>query len=377
MNRTIPMGITVNREQAKEIVRAAAMSAESDQVDWGWFKRIEKLSELCAVGGSKTHIAFLGTAFIAKAVRIDVDLFAIKPRHDPNNPRAFSARTLCHSVLVPLSADLAIDIGVTGREPLNNQPYFRMTRLNDGTPVHQRARAAFDYMVELVTQLDKVSDMDEARGALAAFIAERRRHQITYGVGVDAPSVTVNGLKEAIVTFVREDSEGGRRAQAVVAGLLDVFAGPERVVSGRINDPSRKYPGDVCVKSSENLNAWDKAFEVKDKPVHLSDVQIFGKKCLALGVREAAVVAVAATQMPLDNRRIAEWSRRLGLGVMLIMDWQTMVDQVLFWADDASPDGASRAAVFIRERLIAVEVRMGTIRLWDELIEEVRSTGDD
>ena len=371
------MRIKIDKEQARKIVRAAAMSAKSGQVDQSWFERIEKLSKLCDAGVSKTHIAFLGTAFTAKAVETDVDLFAIKPNHAPENPRAFSARTLCHSVLVPLSADLAFDLGVTGREPLNNQPYFRMTRLDDGTPVHQGAQVAFNYMLELVTELDKVTDVDEARGALAAFIAERRRHQITYGVGIDVSNATVNGLKDAIVRFVRENSESGRRAQAVVAGLLDVFAGPERVVSGRINDPSRRYPGDVCVASSENLNAWDKAFEVRDKPVLLADVQIFGKKCLAMGVREAAVVAVAPTQKPLDNRRIAEWSCGLGLGVILIMDWHTIVDQALFWAADASPNGASKAAMFIRERLTAVEVKVETIRLWDKLIQESRSTGEE
>ena len=30
--------------------------------------------------------------------------------------------------------------------------------------------------------------------------------------------------------------------KAIVAGLLDVVASPSRVESGRINDPSRKYP---------------------------------------------------------------------------------------------------------------------------------------
>ena len=370
------MSIKIDSEQAKKIVREAAKSAESGQFDRSWFERIQKFSELCDAGVSKTHIAFLGTELIAKAVRTDVDLFEIKPSTS-ESPKAFSARILCHSVLVPLAAELAIDIGVTGREPLNNQPYFRITRLGDDTPIHPGARAAFDYMVTLVTLLDKVSDVDEARRALAAFLAERRHHQVTYGAGVDVASVTLNGLKEAIVTFVRDDSEGGRRAQAVVAGLLDVYAGPERVVSGRINDPSRNHPGDVCVASSENPNAWDKAFEVKDKPVNLSDVQIFGKKCLDMGVREAAVVAVAANQMPLDNRTIAEWSRGLGLGVMLIMDWHTMVDQALFWAADASPDGASQAAMFVRERLIAVEVKTETVQLWDKLIEEAQSTGKD
>ena len=53
----------------------------------------------------------------------------------------------------------------------------------------------------------------------------------------------------------------------MVAGLLDVFVGAERVESGRINDPK----------------VWEKAIEVRDKPVAASDVQIFGNKCVAMG----------------------------------------------------------------------------------------------
>ena len=85
---------------------------------------------------------------IAKAMRLDVDLFAIKPLHAHDNPNAFSARSLCHAVLVPLAADLAISIGVTGREPLNNQPYFRMTRLGDNTD----QRAYLNRMLRLETE---------------------------------------------------------------------------------------------------------------------------------------------------------------------------------------------------------------------------------
>ena len=97
-----------------------------------------------------------------------------------------------------------------------------------------------------------------------------------------------------------DNSEGGKRAQAIVAGLLDVFAGTDRVESGRINDPSRKYPGDVCIKSAAEEGEWDKAFEVRDKPVAASDVQIFANKCIAMGVREAAVVMVSEHQPDLN-----------------------------------------------------------------------------
>jgi hypothetical protein len=65
---------------------------------------------------------------LPKSVNRKADLYAIKPTHAADNENAFSARTLCHSVIVPVAAELGISLGVTGREPLNNQPYFRMTR---------------------------------------------------------------------------------------------------------------------------------------------------------------------------------------------------------------------------------------------------------
>ncbi len=267
----------IDKDRAAALVREEA--AANGPVDKAWTAKIEKLSQLCEEGVSKTHIAFLGTVILAKAMNRRADLHAIKPEHAPDNPNAFSARTLCHSVLVPLAAELGISLGVTGREPLNNQPYFRMTRLGDDTPVHPGGRAAFTFMVELVDELEKLKTEAGARAALRAFIAVRRRYQPRYLAREGEVTVTPEQLAVAVKAFVRENSEGGRRAQAVAAGLMDVFAGVERVESGRINDPSRKYPGDVCVRSAADPEQWEKAIEVRDKPVAASDVQIFGKKC--------------------------------------------------------------------------------------------------
>ncbi len=140
--------MTIDKTEAERIFRAQWLRSEENLPASKWQKKIERFSQLCEQGRTKTHIAFLGTSLLAKAVDLDVDLYAIKPRHAPNNPQAYSARSLCHTVLVPLSAELGIDIGVTGREPLNNQPYFRMTRLDDGTPIHGSSRAAFEYMLQ-------------------------------------------------------------------------------------------------------------------------------------------------------------------------------------------------------------------------------------
>jgi hypothetical protein len=125
---------------------------------------------------------------LAKALDLRADLFAIKPAHAGDNEHALSARSLCHSVLVPLAAEFGISLGVTSREPLNNQPYFRMTRLDDGTPVHGSGRAVFDYMLTLIRELTALQS-EEALGALRAFIGVRMGYQPRYGAssGSTAP----------------------------------------------------------------------------------------------------------------------------------------------------------------------------------------------
>lgn len=359
----------ISKNEAIALVRSEAAQAMAGSTDPAWTAKVETLSRLCEQGVSKTHIAFLGTAMLAKSMNRRADLFAIKPEHAPDNPNAFSARTLCHNVLVPLAAELGFSLGVTGREPLNNQPYFRMTRLDDGTPVHLGGRAAFDYMVELVRELHEFQSEAQAREALRAFIAVRRRYQPRYAGHNGDASITPDQLTAAIRELVRENSEGGKRAQAVVAGLLDVFAGPERVESGRINDPSRKYPGDVCVRASDTPNAWEKAIEVRDKPVAASDVQIFGNKCVAMGVREAALVMVAERQPALDSAPLSLWADGLGIGLTLFHGWDSFVEQALFWAALPKPEACKAAVGYIHERLVTVEASPEAVALWARLVQ--------
>lgn len=356
--------VTIAIEDAARVFRTEAHGAATFGVDPAWAGKIEQLSALCEQGASATHIAFLGTSILAKSVDPTVDLFAIKPTHAGNNTNAYSARSLCHGVLVPLAAELGVNIGVSGREPLNNQPYFRMTSLGDGTPVRASARPAFDFMVSLVTELQKY-DTTQARVALRAFIAVRRRFQVVYATHGGAVSVTWANLASAIERFVVENSEGGKRAQAVVAGMLDVVAGPNRVESGRINDPSRHYPGDVAVRGI-NGN-WEKAIEVRDKRVQESDVYLFGQSCLNRGVRDAAIVLASVSQHQLDATGIASWAANLGLGMTLFYGWGHFVDQVLWWATTPKAEGAAEAVRYIESRLIAVEASPQAVRSWHAL----------
>lgn len=366
--------MTIATDTAERVFRVAAQNPPQSKIGSSWVRKIEHLSQLCAEGKSATHIAFLGTTILARAVDPDVDLRAIKPTHSAGNLNAYSARSLCHSVLVPVAAELGVNLGVSGREPLNNQPYFRMTALGDGTPVREKARPAFDYLSTLVDELQSYS-VGKARIALSAFIAVRRRYLVVYATHAGETSMTWLTLGAAIEALVQEDSEGGKRAQAVAAGMFDVIAGDGRVESGRINDPSRHYPGDVAVRGQDG--AWAKAIEVRDKPVKDSDVYLFCRSCLQRGVRDAAVVLASVKQRPLDDHALAAWAADAGLGLTMFYGWRDFVDQALFWAEGTKRDAALRAVSCIEARLIAVEASAAAVATWQTLTRShLRSNGD-
>jgi SacI restriction endonuclease len=362
------LALRMDARAAETILREAASG--DTPVDEGWEAKVERLSKLCEDGTSKTHIAFLGTSMLAKWLDARADLRAIKPKLAPTNSNAYSARSLCHGVLVPISAELGFSLGVSGREPLNNQPYFRMTRLGDDTPVHARGRAAFDFMVRLVDELQSVGSA-AARDALRAFIAVRRRYLRTYDMARVVGAITPDALIVALQRLVSADSEGGRRAQAAVAGLLDVFAGTGRVQSGRVNDPSRHYPGDVAVLAAETaeggIESYEKAFEVRDKPVRFSDVALFGRTCVDRGVRKVAMVLVSEAQPALDHDEVQRWSERLGVSMTLFLGWEAFAEACLFWASPPQLEAAALAVETIRNRLIEVEASRTAVATWDDL----------
>jgi hypothetical protein len=222
-------------------------------------------------------------------------------------------------------------------------------------------------MVQLVRELDQMTNEADARDALRAFIVVRQKYVTRYDDHVHGRSITPDHLIAAIREFVQLDSENGRRAQAVVAGLMDTFAGPDLVESGRINDPSRKHPGDVCVRDGGDPETYEKAIEVRDKPVSLSDVQIFAKKCIEMRVRESCVVMVSPSQQVLDRESLTRWANAFGVGITLFHGWDEFVDQALFWSSLPKPMAAAQALGFIHERLIAVEASSDAVTLWTQL----------
>lgn len=351
---------------AAKLLAEEAGRAEQDDFDAGWAEQIERLSVACE-RVARIYIAFLGTAILAKALDLSTDAFAIKAKSD--QPGAYSARSLYHNVLVPSAVRLGISLGATGREPLNNMPFFRMQRIDDGTAIHPSARRAFGMLIDLATRLQSLTSEDEAKAALRAFIHVRRRHQPIHAPFSGGGLNSAETLAEALQRFVEANSEGGRRAQAAVAGLLDVAYGADRVETGRVNDPSRHYPGDVCVRLSSGAPGFEKAFEVRDKPVREHEVKIFALKCLTFGVRESAVVAVSSRQPLLPVSEVEAWAVRHSVAITIFTGWRILTREALFWASLPGPDAAALACRTIHARLIELEASAEAVEMWVSIAE--------
>ncbi len=94
-----------------------------------------------------------------------------------------TARGLAHGVLVPHAPHLDINLGVTGREPLNNQPYFRIKRVETDMPVHGNARPAIDALLELLNVINTIRSQDPLNMDEIRARAQARGVSITFDMG--------------------------------------------------------------------------------------------------------------------------------------------------------------------------------------------------
>jgi hypothetical protein len=345
--------------KARNTLLAEAAATSEESVDINWVRDIEALSALCELAGIRTHIAYLGTAILAKATDVATDVYSVKASKVAG---VYSARTLCHKVLVPLAPQIEIHLGVTGREPLNNQPYFRIEKFGDGTRIHSQAKPIVAKLADILEKLSTLSQ-EEARKALRSFILVRRRFQPRYAPLPGTLNISQTNLKNCLKEFLLEKSDGGKRAQAVVSALLDNISSAERVLSGRVNDPSRHFPGDVGVRLEDD-SGWERVFEVRDKKVITEDVLIFAQRCLSLGVKEIAIAALAKGQQELDLDAIQSWSDKNRVGIRIYTDIGTLLEEALFWGPEPSSDAASKVAYRVHDRLTMIEAPESTIESW-------------
>jgi SacI restriction endonuclease len=308
------MGITIRKAQLEARLEDAVRLAESPaRLSDEWTKRTEHISQ-CP---SETYIAALGVALLAKATEPAVDVLTIKASAGPN---AYSMRGVAN-VLVSRARHYGYHLGVTGPEPLNNQPWFSNDRIDRISRIGKEVVPFHQALVRYLRDLQKV-DEHEAQQALAAFL----RLRLSVGIAAKKLRVVITNAGEALddvlrlaETFIRQDPEGGKRGQAVVAALLSCVH--EHVQTGAINNP-RAF--DVRVDSGESPLL---AVEVKQKPVGEEQILYLAAEAADAGFDKALYAALGADQAPVDAVSLRERAATdhgvllgIGLGITAVAD---------------------------------------------------------
>jgi hypothetical protein len=350
------VGITIPQDLACARLEEAFEWALSDRPAPGeWTEFTRKTFGMA----SKTYTPALGTVLLAMATDPRIDPFSIKAEYGQNT---YSIRTLCHGVLVPAAQQLGFSIRNTGREPLNNQPFFRYDHMT--TIERVRNKTEHDRFLFDLKRIEH-ADSATALAALAAFLRVAFREQQRLGnYVIDEGELTVDWLSESVSTFLNDNIDRPRRTQALVAGAFDVIYSDVR--SRRINDPSRDYPGDIQVFSGKHLLL---SAEVRAKKVPRTEVAAFVTACRAAGIERAFMVVLAPHHefLPIaDLRRIALEDYGVLLTVMERHD--DLIDEVLTWSARPLQMALRAFAEAVLGRLIEIEADPLSPARWADLI---------
>jgi hypothetical protein len=192
-------------------------------------------------------------------------------------------------------------MGATGKNPLNNRPFLGgPSRIDEFTKINSKARPAFELFRDALIDLKRMNSA-EAFDALAAWLRVRMAVQAGEIAEASSQLALTSSLDAADLftiteMFVREDAEGGKRGQSLVAAVLDCAF--DEVVLQPINDPR---PGDVRVLRRGEV-VW--IVEVKQAAVQEQTAFDLAREAHSLHASLAMLVAMADDQLPLDRERI-------------------------------------------------------------------------
>lgn len=354
------MGISIDYRLAHLRVCEAVEWAESDKpVPEEWTERTARLAEL----PGKTYTVALGTGLLARATDSRVDALALK---ESSSDSAYSARGLAHGVLVPAAVDFGFDLRATGREPLNNQPFFRYDRIDDMGRV--RFRETHAALVEALQRANELHE-DSALAALAAFVRQRQgAAQSLAPLEFETSLLPTGSLLRVIRQFVEEDVEGGKRAQALTAAVFDLIY--DEVRTSRINDPSRHFPADVwAFRSGEAAPLL--AAEVRAKGVTTTEVVRFCEAVASAGIPHAVVVVLAPRHDPLPRAELVARSfRETGVLLTIVEGTDDLLLNAFSWGGRGLEDMAGRLPERLALRLRELEVRRDTLERWARLCDQ-------
>jgi hypothetical protein len=357
------VGLTISLVAARKRLDEAFAWATSDRpVPESWTQFARQTFQM----QSKTYTPALGTVLLARATDDRVDPLSIKTEYGPNT---YSLRTLGHQVLVPAARELGFSIRNTGREPLNNQPFFRYDHMSAIDRVRDKpGHAQFVSGVTKVGELDR----DQALAALAAFLRVAIavvKELEDYVVHPEA--LTVQRVVAAVEEFLDDNQDRPRRTQALVAATFDITHHDVR--SRKLNDPSRDYPGDVQAFEEGRPIL---AVEVRAKSVPRTEVEGFATACRQSGIERAFVVVLWPSHPPLPSDLLRQKSLDENGVLLTIIE---RVDDLLLdafgWADVSLSAGLRVFTTSALKRLREIESTDESLARWVALVSRLRFIG--
>ncbi|MCQ1987536.1 restriction endonuclease, SacI family [Arthrobacter sp. zg-Y844] len=350
------MPISIDYEAAQEVLLEAVTIAKSDtRLPVEWKSHARAVFELEA----KTWTPAFATLLLAKATDDRIDTMSLKA--EEGNAEAYSARGLCHKVLVPAAVEHNFSIRNTGREPLNNQPFFRYDRIDKIDRV--RRPADKEYFVAVVEQANKLTGR-LALQALAAFV--REAFSVTAAaqkVVVKTNGLTAHGVRIAVEDFLRIDArDRPHRLQAFAAACLDLLY--EDVKTRRINDPSRDLPGDVHALLGGTVAV---AMEVRGKAVTASDLSTFAQACEAAGLNRGVMFVDAPQQIRLEIHVGINNHSRI-TQVAAFTSAARLLGDALLWANSPLENAIDSFSKAFLVRLREIEVTLPTLQEWSRAV---------
>lgn len=347
------MPTKVDYEAAGSVLEDAltqAMNEKTLPVEW------VSLSRSVFALDSKTWTPVLATMLLAKSVNSQIDAMSLKV--DPENEYSYSARNLCHGVLVPAAVEHNFSIRNTGREPLNNQPFFRYLRFDELERVKNPADR--DFFVEVAKKADALTSQGAAQ-ALAAFLKVALDATAkVQSVKIKSTGLTPAGALNAAGDFLRADAnDRPRRLQAFAAACLDLtYPG---VKARRINDPSVDLPGDVQVLVGSTVTH---AIEVRGKPVSASELTSFVRACLNAQTQRAIVFVDSAEQQSLEVDELTRSNGPTDMQVMVFTSFASLLSSALLWTNRPLGEAIETFTKRMLERLREIEVSVSSLDEW-------------
>ena len=321
------MGILLKFDLARERFEVALdLALSKEDLPPEWIERSKKVGQ----AASRTFTPMLGTALLAKATDDSVDALALK---EGANHKSYSARTLATHVLVPLCVEAGVSLRTSGREPLNNQPFFRYERVSRDMKIKSGRGSDLDYLVDTLERVDFLRG-DATLAALAAFLRVRLDDPDTRRKPLLITNLDLDDLRHRVREFVRRNSDGGKVGQALVAGALRLAF--SEVQTSRVNDPSRTWAGDVLVRRKLAESPVPVlSVEVKQRPTSLSEVQQFVSRLGAHGIARGMIAAFSSTPIPQDevNATIAKAWDSDSVLLSVFQDTGSFLDWALQSAD--------------------------------------------